>query len=259
MPVRINKLKRALREGKTAFGSFVRLPEPGLVEILGYAGFEAIVLDAEHGAIGKVEIERMSLAAYASGATPIARVLTNEPRDIMQALDLGAMGVLVPHIRTGNEACAIRSAAFYPPRGQRGVGMGRPGKWGAITPDEYFASIDDEVLVMCMVEDREAIENIDEIAAAGLDVLFVGTADLAASLGRTGQFSHAEVLEAGSRVVAAARKYGAIAGFPARNIADARQAVTLGYRLITFRTVESYVFECGRQFLDAVRRTDENC
>jgi len=137
--------------------------------------------------------------------------------------------------------------------------MGRPGKWGAIATDEYFATIDDEVLVMGMVEDREAIENIDEIAAAGLDVLFVGTADLAASLGKAGQFSHPEVLEAGSRVVAAARKYGVVAGFPARNIADARQAVTLGYRLITFRTVESYVFECGRQFLDAVRRTDENC
>jgi len=107
MPVRVNKLKRALQNAKPVFGSFVRLPEPGLAEILGYAGFEAIVLDAEHGAIGKVEIERMSLAAYASGATPIVRVLTNESRDIMQALDLGAMGVLVPHIRTGNEACAV--------------------------------------------------------------------------------------------------------------------------------------------------------
>lgn len=258
MPVRPNKVKRALLDGGTVFGSFVRLPEPGLVEILGHAGFDAVVFDGEHGAIGNVEMERMTLAAYAAGTTPLARVLTNEPATIMQALDLGPLGVLVPHVRTAAEARRIRSAALYPPQGRRGVGVGRPGKWGAIAPEEYFATINDEVLVMAMIEDCEAIENIDAIAAAGLDVLFLGTSDLAASMGRPGEFSHPDVLEVGHRVLAAAGRHHIATGFPARDISSARQAMASGYRFITFRTVESYVFEYSRQFLNAVRGADEN-
>ncbi|MBI3465323.1 MAG: siderophore biosynthesis protein SbnG, partial [Planctomycetes bacterium] len=98
MPVRTNKLKRALREGKTVFGSSVRLPEPGLVEALGYGGFDYVLIDGEHGSMGWAEMERMILAAYAADTTPIVRVLKNEPELVMRALDLGAQGILVPHV-----------------------------------------------------------------------------------------------------------------------------------------------------------------
>src|SRR5438128_2371382 len=113
MPVRVNQLKRSLREGKTVFGSAVRLPEPGLVEILGYAGFDYVVIDGEHGSMGWAEMERMILAGYAAGTTPIVRVAENEAALIMRTLDLGAMGVLVPHVASAPDAERFRSGALY--------------------------------------------------------------------------------------------------------------------------------------------------
>ena len=94
----------------------------GLVEVMGYAGVDYVLIDAEHGSMGWTEIERMVLAAYASDTTPIVRVHENDEARIMRALDLGAMGVLVPHIRTAEEAQHVVDGAFYPPQGKRGVG-----------------------------------------------------------------------------------------------------------------------------------------
>src|SRR5437867_8219637 len=132
MPVRTNKLKRALREGKTVFGSSVRLPEPGLVEALGYAGFDYVLIDGEHGSMGWADMERMILAAFAADTTPIVRVLKNEPELVMRALDIGAMGILAPHVCTKADACQLKDGALYPPDGHRGVGVGRGAMWGAI-------------------------------------------------------------------------------------------------------------------------------
>lgn len=254
MPIRQNKLKRLLREGKTVFGSSVRLPEPGLVEALGYAGFDYVVIDGEHGSMGWTEMERMILAAYASDTTPIVRVLKNEPELVMRTLDLGAQGVLVPHVCTVADARRFKDGAMYTPEGKRGVGVGRGAMWGGVSFDEYFRTINGEVVLMAMIEDAEAIENIDEIAAVGLDVLIVGTHDLAASYGLLGQVSHPRVVAAGERVVAAARRSNVAAGHPARNLDDAADALRRGYRSIGYGGAETFTFRHGRDFLDAVRR-----
>jgi 2-keto-3-deoxy-L-rhamnonate aldolase RhmA len=252
MPIRPNTLKRALAEGKTVFGSSVRLPEPGLVEVLGYAGFDYVLIDGEHGSMGWSDAERMILAAHAAGTTPIVRVLKNEPEMVMRALDIGAMGILVPHVCTEADANRLRMGAFYPPEGKRGVGIGRVGQWGAISMDEYFRTINREIVLMGMIEDAEAIENIESIAAAELDILFVGTHDLAASYGLLGQISHPRVMEAGDRVVAAGRRRNVAVGFPARTPADAADAMRRGYRAIGYGSAEGYVLQHGKQFLEAV-------
>jgi 2-keto-3-deoxy-L-rhamnonate aldolase RhmA len=168
-------------------------------------------------------------------------------------LDIGAMGILVPHVCTEQDARRLADGAYYPPRGRRGVGVGRGGKWGAIPMDEYFRSANDEIVLMAMIEDVEAIENIEAIAAVKLDILFVGTHDLAASYGLLGQISHPRVLAAGDRVVAAARRWNVAVGFPARNAGDATSALQRGYRAIGYGSAENYVVQHGRQFLESVR------
>ena len=253
MPIRTNKLKRALREGKTVFGSSVRLPEPGLVEALGYAGFDYVVIDGEHGSMGWADMERMILAAYAADTTPMVRVVKNEPELVMRALDLGAMGILVPHVCTAADAQRLKDGALYAPDGHRGVGPGRGTMWGSVPLDEYFRTINSEIVLMAMIEDAEAIENIDEIAAVELDIITVGTHDLAASYGLTGQVSHPRVMAAGDRVVAAAKRCNIAAGFPARNADDAREALRRGYRSIGYGGAESFVLQQGRSFLESVR------
>lgn len=252
MNVRGNPLKRSLREGGTVRASFIRLPEPGLAEILGYAGFDAVILDGEHGAIGWTEAERMILAAHGAGVTPIMRVERNDPQHVMRALDIGALGVLAPHVRSEADARQLREGGLYPPEGHRGVGMGRPARWGAVPAEEYFPTMNREILLMAMIEDHEAVERIEAIAAVGLDVLFVGTADLAASIGRPGQVAHPEVMALGDRVVAAARKHGAAAGFPARSVAMARDALERGYRWVSLGTAETLLLDHSRHLLAAV-------
>jgi 4-hydroxy-2-oxoheptanedioate aldolase len=253
MLIRQNKLKRLLAAGKTAFGSSVRLPEPGLVEALGYAGFDYVLIDGEHGSMGWADMERMILAAHAAETTPIVRVVKNEPELVMRALDIGAQGILVPHVCTEADARRLKDGALYAPEGRRGVGIGRVGQWGAIPMDEYFRTINSEIVLMAMIEDAEAIENIEAIAAVGLDILWVGTHDLAASYGLLGQVTHPRVLAAGDRMVAACQQTSVAVGFPARSPDDARDALGRGYRAIGYGSAETYVVQHGRAFLDTIR------
>ncbi len=255
MSIRENKLKRLLRQGGTVFGSSVRLPEPGLVEALGYAGFDYVLIDGEHGSMGWADMDRMILAAFAAGTTPIVRVVKNEPELVMRALDIGAQGILVPHVCTEADARRLKDGGLYPPDGRRGVGPGRGTMWGSVPMDEYFRTINAEIVLMAMIEDAEAIENIEAIAAVGLDVLWVGTHDLAASYGLLGQTSHPRVLAAGDRVVAAGKRSNVAVGFPARTADDANDAIRRGYRAVGYGSAETYVVQHGRAFLESMRGT----
>ncbi len=261
MPVRPNQVKRILRGGGTVFGSSVRLSEPGLVECLGYAGFDFVIIDGEHGSWSWSDLERMVLAGMATEAVPMTRVLKNEPELVMRALDLGAMGVMIPHLRTVDDARRFIAGGYYAPLGERGIGPGRGTKWGTVPADEYFRTINDEVVLLAMLEDPEAVENIDAIAAAcvptatsgGIDVLWVGTGDLAQSYGVTGQLTHPKVMEASAKVLAACERHGLACGFPCRSFDDAAWAMAAGYRAIGYLGAEAYVVNTGRDFLKFVK------
>ncbi len=255
MPVRENKMKQKLSAGETIYSSSVRLPEPGLCEILGYAGFDFVLLDGEHGAMDPSTLDRLTQSCFAGDTVPIVRVLKNdEPEVVMRTLDLGVQGILIPHCRTADDARALQQAAFYPPRGNRGFGPGRGIKWGRVTGPEYFASIDDSIVLLALIEDIEGIENIDEIAAVGLDVLWVGTGDLALAYGVPGERDHPQVAAAAQKVLEACQRHNIVAGYPARNAEDAAWAREQGYRAIGFAGAEHYIMRHSRQFLEAVGR-----
>lgn len=255
MPIRTNKAKSDLKAGGTVYGSSVRLPESGLCEILGYAGFDFVCIDGEHGAVDATTIDRLVQGTFAGGTVPIVRVLRpNDAEAVMQALDLGAQGVLIPHCRTAADARALQDAAFYAPRGHRGFGPGRGGMWGRVPTAEYFATCNDQVLLLALIEDVEGVENIEEIAQVGLDVLWVGTGDLASDFGVPGQMDHPRVMEAAAQVLAACKRHGIAAGFPARDPNMATWAREQGYRAIGFGGAEQYVLQSGRRFLEAQGR-----
>ncbi|RPI76513.1 MAG: hypothetical protein EHM42_14710 [Planctomycetaceae bacterium] len=170
----------------------------------------------------------------------------------MKALDLGAQGALIPHCRTADDARRLQQSAWYPPRGVRGFGPGRGSKWGLVPTAEYFDTIDDSILLLALVEDPEGIDAIDEIAQVGLDVLWVGTSDLACALGVPGQPGHPRVMEAAARVLSACQKYNVACGFPARDIESAQWAREQGYRAIGYGCAEQYIMQTSRRFLEAV-------
>jgi 2-keto-3-deoxy-L-rhamnonate aldolase RhmA len=252
MPVRENRARQILKSGGIVFSSSVRMPEPGLCELLAAAGFDWVLIDGEHGALDGTSMDRLVQGCLVGGTVPVVRVLRNDdPEAIMHALDLGAQGILLPHCRTADDARRLCEAALYPPRGRRGFGPGRGQRWGAVPNDEYFRTIDETILLLALIEDPEAVENVEAIAATGPDVLWVGTGDLALAWGVPGQRRHPQVIEAARRVLDACRRHNIAAGYPVADADEARWAIGEGFRAIGYGTAEQYVVSTGRSFLAA--------
>ncbi len=180
-----NRVKTKIREGKLAIGTYVNLADPALVEIIGLAGFDAAFIDTEHSAFDFGLVQEMIRAADLAGITSIIRVPENNPKTILRVLDMGAQGIQVPHIKNRNDALAAAEAVRYPPLGRRGMaGSTRAARYGMIGMTEHIATSNSEVLLVVMVEDKEALDNLEDIASVdGVDLLAVGPSDLSQSLG----------------------------------------------------------------------------
>ncbi len=253
MPIRKNRVKQKLHAGEVIWSSAVRLPEPGLCEILGFAGFDFVLLDGEHGAMDAATLDRLIQGCFAGGTAPIVRVLRpNDAEAVMHALDLGAQGVLMPHCRTADDARALLRAGLYAPEGSRGFGPGRGSMWGRVGAVEYLATANSETVLLALVEDPEAVENIETIAAVGLDGLWVGTGDLALGYGVGADRNHPQVMQAAAKILAACQKHNVACGYPARNVDEARWALQQGFRLIGYGGAEQYVMQESRRFLTEV-------
>ena len=250
MPVRPNRFKQRLRDGHTVFGGLLRTPEPVLVEVLGSAGYDYVVLDAEHGAHSFEALDALILAAYASNITPIVRVSENTPALIMRVLDVGAQGVLVPHIKNPEGAVAAVSAALYPPEGARGIGLNRASQFGAMSGVEYFATINREVAVLLMIEEAVAVESIEDIVAVpGITSLSIGLSDLSGSLGVPGQEDHPSVQAAADTVMQVAERQGIPVGLSVRSIEDVRKALKKGARLASVGGLETVLHQALRGWI----------
>lgn len=171
-----------VRAGDVLVGTFLKTPAFHSVEILSRAGLDFAVADSEHAPVTVAEIDRM--VACAGGWPLLVRVARNEASAIAGVLDLGARGVVVPHVRRPEDALAVLDAADFC-RGHRGFSPSvRAGGYGTEVPALHRERADAERLVVVQIEDAEAVERIDAIAAIdGVDVLFIGPADLALSLG----------------------------------------------------------------------------
>ncbi|WLE00699.1 aldolase/citrate lyase family protein (plasmid) [Agrobacterium leguminum] len=177
-------LRGRLREGELLLGTFIKTPSPHMAELLGLGGLDFAVVDREHAPIGIEVLDLMVGAARGVGLPLLVRIPTNEPVSIAAALDCGAAGVLVPHVRNAGEAQAIVDAAKYS-AGHRGFSpSARAGLYGTIDPVAYRSRSDAESVLIAQIEDREALDHLDAIAAIEeIDALFIGPADLALSLG----------------------------------------------------------------------------
>jgi 4-hydroxy-2-oxoheptanedioate aldolase len=184
---------------------FVKMPCPAEVELAAAAGFDAIIIDTEHGSSDG--LEHHLRAADASGLPALVRVPTVDLAPILRALDAGASGIVVPHVSDANLAQAAVAAAHYPPRGHRGLALTtRAGRYGTATVAEHLARAGAETLVVVQIEDADALECATEILGVdGVDAVLIGATDLSVSLGHPGAPSHPKVAAAISDIEAAAR------------------------------------------------------
>lgn len=201
-------LKQRLAAGDALWGSFLKTPSPVLVEVLANAGLDLLCLDAEHAPFDRTGIDLCTMTARAAGLPVVVRTPTAAPEHILNALDCGANGVLVPHIRTAEEASAAVAASHYGNGGRGYAGSSRAAGYGRAAIPQHLADSAKCTVVIAQIEDLEAIEAIDAIAGVqGLDALFVGRIDLTIALGETDPDSPA-VLAAVERVLAAGRATG---------------------------------------------------
>ncbi len=213
-----NKTKAKLKAGEVVIGSELNFPCPDMVEMLGYAGADYVYIDTEHSATTYESIAHMIRAAEGSGATPLVRIPENLPDQypsyIMRLLDIGAMGIIVPHVSTKAVAQAVVDSVKYPPEGKRGAATGRMSGYGLhMSKTEYSKKANEETLVVIMIESAEAVDNLSDILSVkGIDVVQIGTNDLAQSMGYTGKFTEPAVLKALDKIIIETLKAGAAVG-----------------------------------------------
>ena len=161
-----NNTKAKLAAGEVVFGAIITRYAPDLVEIFGAVGYDFVMIDCEHGPMNLDQVEHMVRAGEAFGITPIARIPNHEESTILRFLDRGLQGIIVPHVNTGEEAAGVAAAARYYPEGHRGMGGGRAHDYGVgVTRDESTTWVNANVLVIPMVEEVTAVQNLDQILA----------------------------------------------------------------------------------------------
>lgn len=229
-----NRMKEKLRAGEPVFGVSVMIPSPQIVEMVAAAGFDWVLLDCEHGTLTLESVELMAMAAEASGVTAIARPVSRSPEHILQVLDRGVMGVQVPHVNTAEEAREVVAAVKFHPLGKRSIAAGtRAAVYDAHgTLADYVKKANDATLIAVQLEDREAIQNIDELLKVDdIDVFFIGPSDLSQSMGFPGNPKApvvAEAIESSFRKMVAA---GRTPGTPA-TADNVREVLDRGVRYI---------------------------
>jgi 2-keto-3-deoxy-L-rhamnonate aldolase RhmA len=198
--MRDNPLLRRLREGLPSVASFITIPDPFTAEVMGAAGVDVVVIDTEHSAMSEGQLQGVLTALHPTEAAIIVRVADSHPALIGQALDLGAEGVLVPGVRSRTDCQRAVRSCFYAPKGIRGFGPRRAGRLHGGRAD-YIARANDEIAVIAMIEHVDALDDLDGIVSTdNLSAVFVGTTDLAVSMGHLHDLANPAVTQATTRI-----------------------------------------------------------
>jgi 4-hydroxy-2-oxoheptanedioate aldolase len=227
-----NRFKSALAGGRGGIGLWANLTDPVALEICASSGFDWVLMDAEHSPADT----RSLLSGLQAAAPHPSSILVRPPHGdevrIKQLLDLGVQSLLIPMVETREHAAQLAAAVQFPPLGVRGVSsQTRAGNWGR-NPD-YLHGARDEICLILQIESAEGLAHVEEILAVpGIDALFVGTADLAASMGHLGKPGHPEVLEAVDRIVKAAAAAAVPLGTLTRSAEAARGYFEQGFSFV---------------------------
>jgi 4-hydroxy-2-oxoheptanedioate aldolase len=250
MDTRTNQFKRALLARKQQLGIFSTLGSHNLVELLAGCGFDWLLLDTEHSPSDMPEIvsQLQAMAAFPSSA--IVRPAWLDMVLVKRYLDAGAQSLLFPCIQNADEAAAAVSFTRYPPRGVRGVsGSTRAASYGL--NGNYFRTAEDQICVLVQIETQQGLNNLDAIARVdGVDGVFIGPTDLAASMGHIGDALHPEVLAAIDDAFARLRRLGVPAGYLTLNEQEASRRIAQGVEFVGVATDTSIITRGAKGLID---------
>jgi staphyloferrin B biosynthesis citrate synthase len=213
-------LKARIAAGDALLGTFLKTPHPHIVEVLGSAELDLLCIDAEHAPFDRRDIDLCIMAARASNLPVVVRTAASAPENMLNALDCGADGVVVPHIRSAAEARSVAASVHYGPGGRGYAGSSRAAGYGTVSISNHLATSAATTTLIAQIEDVEALDEIDAIAAVdGIDALFIGRIDLTIALGCTSP-DDPKVIAACDHIIAAARKADRPVGLFTSNPAD---------------------------------------
>ncbi len=228
-------LKDRLLAGEVVHGLLSPNVEPNLVETIGLLGFDLYILDAEHGTAGPVEGAAVVRACEGAGLAPLVRPRGPDAKLILQFLDAGMTGIMMPGARSAGDVRRLVEAAKYPPDGLRGLAPVRANRFllGAERQEDWVARANREMLILPQIETREALDQVEDLATlTGIDGFIVGPRDLALALGFPDGPSHPEIESAIDRVVAVAKKRGLVVGTVAPTGARAKDLAARGLTIM---------------------------
>jgi 2-keto-3-deoxy-L-rhamnonate aldolase RhmA len=262
--MRPNKVLEMLAEGDIPLGMQMYTHDSDLVEIVGYTGFDFVMLDMEHNRTNPETMVHLIRAAEVSGLTRLVRVGANDAFLIRSAVESGAQGIVVPHVKTAEEARAAIAASHYPPEGKCGICPAiRASGYSQANWEEYMAASNRQIMCIPLLEDVEAIDNAEEIIAAlrpGRDAVGVGGADITNALlkeeGERVQWAHPYLRDAQQKVKAICEEKGIpIMGmaFPTSDKAGVEAAKASGTKIMLFYPDSHIFFEACRSIIQGVR------
>ena len=253
--IRSNPLKAGLKAGKSYVGTFAKMVDASVVELFALCGFDYFIVDNEHSQMNKESMLGLLRAADISGIVPIVRVRENSRSQILQALDAGALGVMVPETSTVAEVEHVISSALYAPQGSRGyTASNRAAGYGSMDAAQYARTANENVMTIVYCETLEAISNLDAmLAVPNVDVLWMGPMDLSQALGVTGQPNHPKVVAAMDDIIARCQKAGVAVGTIAGDAPTTQDLLRRGVQLIGLSSDQAMIVNAGKRFLKEIR------
>ena len=250
----VNPVKARLARGEYVVGMPVTATSLDMALVAARSGFDFLWVEMEHSPITLETLRHIVLATRGLPAVPFARIPAGETWMAKRVLDQGVHGVIAPFTSTPALAEQVSRACRYPPRGRRGSGSGlAEGTWPAVS--SYYDSADEQVLVAVVIEEAQAVECCEEIAATdGVDILFIGTSDLSFSMGLRGDMSHPDVLRAAERVRDAAARHGKYCGRPVASPESLQRFVAEGFRFFHAASDLTLFAEGAKAWLDPLGR-----
>ncbi|MDY3558186.1 aldolase/citrate lyase family protein [Gemmata sp. JC673] len=253
--MRTNPVKRLLKAGQPSVGTWLSLGNITAARFLARAGFDWLTVDVEHSLVNVETTTHMIASIADAGCVPLVRVPSNRHDHIKRVLDNGGFGVVVPMVCTRQEAQDAVSACLYPPFGTRSVGGSVHALNFGASPVEYYAKANDEILIVLQCEHIQAVRNFDEVySVPGVDAVFVGPNDLAASMrDPTGRPPAADVFQqALADILAGAKRIGVPAGIHTFSIEEAKARIADGWQFVAVNSELKFMADGAKQVVDGL-------
>lgn len=253
----MNSLKNKLLEGKICLGTHISLYDPTVTELLGNIGYDYLWIDTEHTAIDLQTLQTHLIAARASGSIAIVRVPCVDQVRVKPILEMGPDGIVFPQVNSYELAREAVAACMYPPKGNRGFGPRRAIQYGRIALDDYYNTVDDNMLKLLQVENIHAVEDFERIITVeGIDGFIIGPCDLAASMGHFNDIRHPEVIDSLKYVIKRSHEVGIPIGvsYGACKYEDIEFWKSMGVNMISLAADTDHILRGGSFYLQEMKK-----